>query len=118
MICEFVFEVIGAGEACLVSHSFAGACGTVVPILGIKPAGETNVLICALFYHIGATRILLLGVLNAGRDVGNHLVSTYKGDWGSWLHGIMWVETSTSIVGAVTTTAASSMWLTPLLSGG
>ena len=118
MICEFVFEVVGAGEACLVSHSFAGACGTVVPILGVKPAGETNVLICALFYHIGATRILLLGVLNAGRDVGNHSISTYKGDRCSWLHGIAWDETFMSIAGAVTTMAASFTRLTPLPSRG
>jgi hypothetical protein len=118
MICAFVLEVVGAGEACLVTHSFAGACRTVGPILDVKSTGETNILICPLFYHVGAMRILLLGVLNAGRDVGNHLISTYEGDRCSWLHGIIWVETSTPIAGAITTTAASSTWLTPLLSRG
>jgi hypothetical protein len=118
MICAFVLKVVGAGEACLVSHPFAGACQTVVPILDIKSAGETHILVCPLFHHIGAARILLLGVLNVGKDVWNHLTSTYKGDQCSWLHGIMWVETSTSVAGAVTTSTAASTWLTPLLSWG
>jgi hypothetical protein len=118
MICAFVLKVVGAGEACLVSYPFVGACQTVVPILDVKSAGETNVLISPLFYHIGAARILLLGVVNTGRDVGNNLISTYKGDWCSWLHRITWVETSISIAGAVTTPTAASTWLTPLLSQG
>jgi hypothetical protein len=118
MICTFVLKVVGAGEACLVSHPLAGACQTVVPMLDIKSAAETHVLVCPLFHHVGAARILLLGVLNARRDVGNHLIPTYLGDWCSWLHGIMWVETSMSIAGAVTTLAAASTRLTPLLSQG
>jgi hypothetical protein len=96
MICAFVLEVVGVGEAGLVTHPFVGACCTVVPILDVESAGETNVLICPLFYHIGATRILLLGGMDAGRDVGNHLISTYR-DRCSGLHGIACVETSTSI---------------------
>jgi hypothetical protein len=90
MICAFVLEVVGVDEACLVTHLFAGVCCTVVPILDIKSTGEINVLICPLFYYIGATRILLLGMLNAGRDVENHLISTYEGGRCSWLHRITW----------------------------
>jgi hypothetical protein len=118
MICAFVLEVVGAGKACLVAHLFAGACHTVVPIIDVKSAGETNVLIFPLFYHIRAMRILLRGVLNAGRDVENHLISTYKRDWCSWLHRSTWAEMSMSIAGVVATPTTSSMVLTPLLCRG
>jgi hypothetical protein len=118
MICAFILEVVGAGEAGLVTHPFAGACRTVVPILDIDSIGETKVLIRPLFYHIGATRILLLGGMDASSDVGNHLISTCKGDWCSGLHGITCVETSMSIAGAAATTTASSTRLTPLMCRG
>ena len=76
MICTFVLKVVGAGEAGLVTPPFARAWRTVVPVLDIESTGETIILVCPLFYHIGVMRILLLGGPDAARDVGNHLICT------------------------------------------
>jgi hypothetical protein len=110
-----VLHVVCAGESIHVSHILAGAHCTCVPILYVKPAGEANILVCPLLDHVGITRILMLGGMHSGRDIGNHLVAANKRDGGSWLCRTMWVAVAPSIVGVSASTTAA-MRLAPLLS--
>jgi hypothetical protein len=116
VVGPLVLHVVCAGESIHVSHFLVGAHCTSVPILYVKPAGETNILVCPLLDHIGILRILMLRGLHAGRDIGNHLVATNKRDGGSLLGWPAWVGVAASIAGESNFTTATTR-LTPLLSG-
>jgi hypothetical protein len=115
VVGPLVLHVVCAGESIHVSHLLAGACCTCVPILYIKPTGETNILVCQLLDHIGIMRILMLRGLHAGWGIGNHLVATNKRDGGSLLGQTTWVVAAASIAGASASMTATSK-LVPLLS--
>jgi hypothetical protein len=110
-----VLHVVRAGESIHASHLLAGARPTRVPILYVKPAGETNILVCPLFDHIGITRILMLCGGHAGWDIGNHLVAANKRDGGSLLGHPAWVAAAAPIARASASTTAARR-LAPLLS--
>ena len=52
MICAFVFQIVGAGESVLMSDFLAGAGGAIMPILHIKTAAETHILVGPLLNHV------------------------------------------------------------------
>ncbi len=85
VVGPLILHVVHVGESIHVSHLFAGAHCTCVPILYVKSAGETNILVCPLLDHIGITRILMLCGMHVGWDIGNHLVAANGRDGGPLL---------------------------------
>jgi hypothetical protein len=113
VVVLLVLHVVCAGESIHVLHLLAGTRCTCVPILYVKPAGETNILVCPLLDHIGITRVLMLHGLHAGRDIWNHLVAANERDGGPLLGWPAWVAVAASIVGVsasmTTTTRLASL---------
>jgi hypothetical protein len=97
MIGLLVLQVVGAGESVLMANFFSRARGTIMPIFHVEATGEVHVLVSPLLNHIQIPRILMLGGLDACRDVWDYLFTVNKGDWSSLLrqttriaHRLLW----------------------------
>jgi hypothetical protein len=86
MIGPLILQVVGVGESVLMADFLSRACGTIMPIFHVKATGEAHILVSPLLDHIRILRILMLGGLDACRDVWDYLITANEGDWSSLLH--------------------------------